>query len=182
MRSGTAGATKAQGGGGLAPTETVALNAGTLATGVLVGASLVSAMGDHSDLTYVESVTSGSGTSSSPFTSGYRINSAGFADMVGAGGVSAFRLNVRVADIGATSDNGVVGEGFTGISGVSPAGLASALPSSTITDRTIGLYTKSGGGVWTPAQINALVCTISLSYSFAAAVTRLYELSLTVNP
>lgn len=163
--------------GSTAP-ETAALNAGTITTGTLVGSSLVSVMGDSSDATYVQGVFTdlGSGSTEEALV----LDGVGFADLIGGVDITSFVVNVRAS---AVVSNGISASSFTGIAGVAPSFAQSLSLTASPTNYTIGPFTKSGGGKWTPAQVNALLCKILFVLDGTGSFTmRLYELSLTVTP
>lgn len=140
----------ASGGG----TETVALNAGTVTAGTLVGASLSAAMGDGSDVTRVSGTNTQ--TSSGGGSEAYLLTSVGFADLVGTGNVISFVVNVRVSTTG--SANYTYASGFSGI--VTAPSSSSRQGTSTLTNYTIGPFTKFGGGSWSAATFNAMTCSV----------------------
>lgn len=166
MRVGIAGLMKAAAGGG-GGTEDVVVNGGTLSLGGLDGPSLASAMSDASDATRVYSVAAGSSKAPDGLTV-----SLTFADLVGSEDVSQFYLIIRT-HIGNSNPSAL----SIGITGLSVSGPSTSATSSTATTRTIGPYTKPGGGNFTPAQINGITAALHSTYDTGFPLS-VYSVSL----
>lgn len=144
-------------------TETVAINSIGSKTGTVTGAAdttagAITVLNDGSDATYV-GVASGNSTS---------VSTVGWADLVGTGNVASFVINLR--------GNGSLGASTFANITPTPASQSVQQVSSA---STVGPFTKSGGGTWTPAEFNAMTCQLASAQGVSGG-WRLYRAELVV--
>lgn len=153
-------------------TETVPLTAGTISHGTLTGPSLVVAMKDADDTTYVQGDTTIGTYSGSPDdVSWLQLGGCKFATVTTLSDVASFVLNVRCS----SSSNDASVSVFVG-GGSSGAGPAAISPGNL----TIGPFTKGGGASWTAAEFAAVTSTIVMFLDIGSPDTsRIYEVSVT---
>jgi hypothetical protein len=144
-------------------TETIAINSIGSKTGTVTGAAdttagAITVLNDGSDATYV-GVGSGNGTS---------VSTVGWADLVGTGNVASFVINLR--------GNGSLGAStFANITPTPTSQSVQQVSSAS----TVGPFTRNGGGTWTPAEFNAMTCTLASAQGVSGA-WRLYRAELVV--
>lgn len=160
------------GGGGGPTTQTVALTAGTVTNGTLVGSSLVAAMGDGLDTTYVQS---GAGSSSGVPYADSDIAGIQFASPSSLSDVASFVANIKCSV--STGTALVQLQLSSGLSGASSSAVNTTATTSIQTLQTPPI-TKSSG-TWTPAQLAAATFEVIATVSGSAPDIFIYEISLT---
>lgn len=147
-------------------TEKVLCNAASQSGMILTGGSLPTILADGSDSTFVG--TGGNVTS-------LDVTSIGFADLVNHTGRGILSFAVSMRHLGSSTFNNWSLGTFTGVT-PSPTSATHATQNAIATDVTS--FTKSGGGSWTPAQVNSLTCRFQIA-PFVSSQRNLYEISLT---
>lgn len=158
-----------------AVTETVLINAtGTVNASPSAGTA-VACLSDHSDATYC-----GPGTPTYYGGKPLIISGVGFADLVGTGVIAAFTVLSRGQHAAAVGPSVFV-DTLSGVT-TSPSSKSGSASGTGILNVRTGPFTKSGGGTWTAAEINAVTLRVYIysATSPDANDKRLHELSLEV--
>lgn len=160
--------------GGSQTTQTVALTGGTLVQGTLVGSTLVAAMGDASDATYLQC--SASSTGSGEYVG--QVTGGMFAAPSLLPHVTSFVVNFRSSATPLGTGNGPHVYAQPGAA-TNEFAAFTTIASSTPVALQVGPFTKAGGGTWTPAQVAALSFELDSEQANPPGILRTYELSLT---
>lgn len=134
-------------------------------------AGVVAAWSDSSDSTYLQGADDGGGL--------YIANAkVGFSDLVAASGrdIESFEFIVRCSN---AVESVVEANNFAGITDVDMDNFLTAYEGTGIQNITVGPFTRDGGGTWTEAEINALICTIDANAD-ASSAPRVYRVRLRV--